>query len=440
MNIITSHHNFIFTYKQIFGLVLTAMLLFCPMAKAQTPPGQVLTLEQALTLAIQNNPQLKAAQSKLGVSQAEIITAGARLNPSLMSDNGIAEKTYRLGIEQTFQLGGKRHKRIALAQAQQDVLLAEINAVLLDLRANVRRAYTQLYYAQERLQTTRDIVATTGQLLDITQKREHAGDIARLDVLQADIVTVNARNDLQTANAQVVSARNSLNSLLDQPLDTTMPIAPPPSTLTPATPVTTSSNATLPLQGSIVQTEANLESLIHRALSRRPEITQIQQSIVVAQKQLELSQANRIPNLTVAAGPDRVAGSDGGNSVFLIGNLELPVFNRQQGPIQEALARRTQLGQEQIALKNRITLAVTNAYTAFISNRDRVLRYEAELLPKAEVVVKKSRQAFEEGKSPILIPINAQQAYINTRLGYLQALLDYQNAISDLERAIGTGL
>jgi cobalt-zinc-cadmium efflux system outer membrane protein len=127
-------------------------------------------------------------------------------------------------------------------------------------------------------------------------------------------------------------------------------------------------------------------------------------------------------------------------NAFIVGNLEVPLFNRQQGPLLEAQARRTQLEQEQAALKIRITLEVTNAYTNFKANQARLQRYETELLPYSVAVVDKSRLAFQEGKTSILTPINAQQAYMNTRLGYLQALIDFQNSISDLERAVGAGL
>lgn len=404
---------------------------------------QTLTLDQAIQTAVANNPDIKAAQARLGVSQAAIRTAGARLNPSIISDNGIAEKTYRMvGIEQTFELGGKRKQRIAVAEAQRNVVLAEINTTLLDIRTNVRRAYAQLYNMLERQRTTQEILNTTERLLDVAKKREHAGDISNLDVMQAEIVAVNARNDVQTVAYQVTEARNRLNSLLYQPLASNLILAPPtllPQT-TPSLPPPPS--GVVPLQGSITQTVGDVESLIQTALSHRPEVQQNLRNLEVTQRQLALARANRIPNLTLTAGPDLVTGNSNERAfnVFIIGNLEIPLFNRQQGPIAEAMARRLQLEQEQAALKNRITLEVTNAYTAFISAQDRVLRYESELLTKAQAVVDKSRRSFDEGKSSILVPINAQQAYINTQLGNLQALMDTQNAISDLERAVGTGL
>lgn len=409
---------------------------------AETTPSQLLTLEQALDLALRNNPQVQAAQARLGISQAEILTASARLNPQLVSDNGIAEKTYRLGIQQTIELGGKRKHRIQVAQAQRQVVLAEINTVLLDVRANVRRSYTQLFNSQERQLTFQEILQTTEKLLEVAQIRERAGDIASLDVLQAEISVVNARNEVQNSNFQVIQARNTLNAFLLQPLNASLVLA-PPTIIPQLTPGTSPPPATgtLPLKGSVNMVEPEMDQLIQDALARRPEIKQNLSSQEVTQRQLALAKANRIPNFTLASGPDLVTETGQKEvNVFVIGTLELPLFNLQQGPIKEALARRIQLEREQVNLNNRITLEVTNAYTSFLASQDRVKRYEVELLPKAQEVVDKSRRSFEVGKSSILIPINAQQSYINTRLGYLQALLDYQNAISDLERAVGTGL
>jgi cobalt-zinc-cadmium efflux system outer membrane protein len=331
---------------------------------------------------------------------------------------------------------------VALAQAQRQVVLAEISTALLGLRSDVRRAYTQLFNTQQREEAYRDILRTSEQLVDISKKRERAGDIATLDVLQTEIVSVNARNDLQSAAYQAIEARNRLSVLLNQPLPSSTQLAPPtafPQADLLKLPSPTPSD-TITLQGSVQEATTNLENLIETALTRRPEIQELSQRLAVTQAQLSLARANRIPNLTVAAGPDIVTGDEGAFNAFIVGNLELPVFNRQQGPMAEALARQQQLTQEQAALKNRITFEIINAHTAFVSNQERIKRFETDLLPKAEQVVQMSRRAFVEGKSSILTPINAQQAYINTRLGYLQALMDYQNAISDLERAVGTGL
>lgn len=425
---------------------LLGFLFVCQSASAWAEAAQSLNLEDALQAAVTRNPQLKAARAQLNVSQAAIRTASARLNPVFSSDNGIAEGTSRVGIEQTIELGGKRKNRIALAMAQRDAVFSLYNTRFLDIRSDVRRVYTQLYNAQEKQLTYENILQVTQELVNIAKMRQKAGDIATLDVLQTEIVNVNAQNDLQTIVQDVVLNRNRLNALLRQPLHTNTVLTAPstvPQLMPSPNTLPSNTNPTV-LKAAINQWDGDSESLIQLAYQRRPELQQINRNLVVTQREMAVAKGNRIPNLALTAGPDIVYknlnNSANQTSVFFTGTLEIPLFNRQQGPIQEALAKGVQLQEEAEALKTTISLEVSNALYSYGMNLKRVQRYEQILLPYSTTVVQKSKRAFQEGKSSILTPINAQQAYINTRIGYLQALQDTQNSISDLERAIGAGL
>jgi cobalt-zinc-cadmium efflux system outer membrane protein len=409
------------------------------MARADLPP--VMTLDAAIEMAGRNNLNYQAALAQKDISQAQITTAKARLNPMLVSDNGVAEKTYRLGLQQTLELGGKRKKRIAVAETQSQLTDTMTNARFLELRIGVRQAYTALYTALERQKAYEDIVETTKRLLTIAQKRETVGDIPKVDVLGAQIAFTNSQNDHQTAFYQVVSARNRLSALLFQPLSPQQPLAPPPSFAQEALLTTQKQEPGQPLQASITESALNLGLLIEQAFKVRPELQESRLNEVLTLQRLSLAKSNRIPNLSLSAGPDLVAEPGQRRlNVYVIGAMDIPVFNRQQGPIAEESARQRQLRLTQQALKNQITYEVMNAHTAFIASQQRIRRYEAELLPDAERIVQLAQLSFREGKSSILTPINAQQAFINTRLGYLQAISDHQDAISDLEKAIGTGL
>lgn len=428
---------YVFKPFVITFLILSCFSLVLP---TQAESLQSLTLDQALEIGVKNNPGLKATQARLGISDAEIITAGTRLNPSFVTDNGIAEKTYRIGIEKTFELGKKRQKRVAMVEAQRQELLAEINTKVLDIRSEVRRAYTQLYNLQERQRRFQKLLQLTESLLEIAQKREAAGDIPQLDVLQAELAVLNTKNDLQTLVNQTIQARNTLNLLLNKPIGVSIQLAPPstfPEGISGRIALDTAEKPFSSL-GNITQLDMDADRLVQHSLSNRPELQQNLLQIETVKRQLDLAHANRIPNLTLAGGPDLVFEEEGNYNLFIVGNLELPLFNKQKGPIQEALARKTYLEQEQEALKNRISIEIANAYSAFVLNKERINQFETEILPKSLEILQKSKLGFEVGKVPILVPINAQQSYINTQITYLQALLEYQNAISDLERAVGS--
>ncbi len=397
-----------------------------------------LTLEQALEQAALNNPGIVAMKAQLGISDAAIVTAKTPLNPSVISDNGIAEKTYRLGIQQTFQLGGKRGRRVALAKTQRDVIESQVKAAVLDLRSNLRKAYTRFYIAQQRLSAYEEMVQTNEHLVTITSKREKAGDVPSLDVLQAELSAVRVSNNAQTAFAEMIQARNNFNILLGQPFARSWLLENPQKS--PHAQQTTAPSPGVALKGGVGLTDSDLEALVQEGLAQRPELQQNRLEILASDQQLALARANRVPDFNLAVGPDWVLGSEGQLSAFVVGSFELPLVNRQQGPILSAKATKIQLQSQKNVLTNQITLDIVNAYTTFSLNQGRLERYETVLMPKAKRVVDLSQRSFQEGKANILIPLNAQQAYMETHLEYLQAVTDYQNALSDLERAVGTPL
>ena len=136
-------------------IILLLLLLFFSGGKVFC---KQLTLEEAITSGISNNPSIQAERAKIGISEAQIKTAGLRTNPRLVLDASIADKSYKGGIEQTIELGGKIKKRVNIAKNQKEVTLQEIATSIIDLRAQIRTAYIQLYSAQEKLKTANEIL------------------------------------------------------------------------------------------------------------------------------------------------------------------------------------------------------------------------------------------------------------------------------------------
>jgi cobalt-zinc-cadmium efflux system outer membrane protein len=420
-------------------LVLGTFLCVATPSLAEIPS---LSLEQALAMADRNNAQFQAAQAGIRISEAQIVTARALPNPSLLSDNGVAETSYRLGVTQVVELGGKRARRVELAQAQRDLVSAQTVIARLDLHTSVRQAYTELYNLQQKQAAYQELSRLAGEMLTLAQKREAAGDISGLDVLQSDIVQLNAQNDLLSLGSNLQNAHTRLNVLLGEPLAGDFKLMAP--NLSPrmiAFVATSDKSPSGALHGQVTQTVMNLPDLITLALKQRPEVQAKAKALNTSRLEEVLARRTRIPNLTISAGPDYVSapGSQSFN-FFIIGSLEIPLFNRQQGPILEALAKQAQFRKEQAALAQAIESEVRQAYASYIGNQGRVKRYESSLLPLAKTILTKSELAFQNGKASILLPIHAQQAYMSTRLNYLEALADFQNNISQLERAIGSAL
>ena len=384
-----------------------------------------ITLSKAIELGVLNNPTLKAARAKLGISDAQILQAGLLSNPNIISDNGFAEDTFRVGIEQTIELGNKRSRRIKLAKMQKEVVQQEIITTMLDVRSKVRSSYIQTYNAQQKLLASREILETITSLEKIAKEREKKGNVENLDILQAEITVINAKNNIQSAKLELNEAFNSLSANIGKHLNRTVVLAPPDLM------------KEFNIATSMTENDKTINKLIEYAYANRPEIKAIEKNIEVQNQKLKLAHSNIVPDLKMAVGADFVTGNAKRNSTFVMGSIGVPTFNRQQGVIKEVKAQKLVYENDLEATKIKIEQEVKNAYFGVVANAKSLNIYEKELIPHAKIIVKKSEISFKEGKSNILIPINSQEAYINTQYRYIQTLTQYEQSVSDLERAIG---
>lgn len=403
--------------------LLLSLFLFGEMAISRQ-----ITLDEAITSGIENNPTIQSERAKIGISDALIKTAGLRTNPRLVLDASIADKSYKGGIEQTIELGGKIRKRINIAKHQKEVTLQEIATSIIDLRSQIRTAYIQLYSVQEKLNTEYEILNISKSMSDIARKKEIAGDIAKLDVLQAEILEINAKSDIEAIKLEKSKAINNLSFYLGEVL---------PDDIELVKPQLNEDYGKSELDDKNVQ-----EILIKEAKENRPELKRIEKLLEQNVQIEKLARATAVPDLTLSVGPNiMIENSEKGQvthvSVYSTVGIDLPVFNHGQTALKEAKAERVKLEKDLKAEENKVELEVKNAYSSVVRTSAALKIYENELLPKTKDILSKSERSFKEGKSDILMLLTSQQAYEKARNGYTDAIANYHTALSDLERALG---
>lgn len=405
-------------------IVILLALLFC----GETALSRQITLDEAITSSIANNPQIQSERAKIGISDAQIKTAGLWTNPKMVLDASIADKSYKGGIEQTIQLGGKIKKRVNIAKQQKEVTLQEIATAIIDLKSNVRTAYIQLYSAQERLNTEYEILKISKSMSDIARKKEIAGDIAKLDVLQTEILEVNTQSDIEALKLEKSKAMNNLNFYLGEILPEDIELVKP--------------EINNDYGKSEIDDKKVCEILIKEAKDNRPELKRIMKLLEQNEQIQKLARATAVPDLTLAVGPNiMIENTDNGEvthvSVYSTLSMDLPIFNHGQTVLKEAKAERVKLEKDLKAEENRVELEVKNAYSSVVRTSAMLKIYENQLLPKTKDVLHKSEMSFKEGKSDILMLLTSQESYEKARNGYIDAITNYQTSLSDLERALG---
>jgi len=399
------------------GLMAAAGLLAATGASAQGAAGS-LTLQVAIDRAMTANATIAAARLRGPINLANLAVARERLNPegSFELEKETPKEAY--GVAVPFELGGKRARRIDVAEATIRAGDAELAATVAQVRNDVRRAYFGEVVAEERLLILREQRDISLRARDTAQARFDAGDAPRLEVMQAQLAQAAAENEATAAEGTAAAARATLNALIAQPLDT-------PATLT------TTVDAVAPLEA---------QAALVLAQTASTELLSLDRQIEAQRARIQLAQALRVPDLTPTftlthrAEPEFTYGWRAGAAVTL------PLFTTHRAGVLVEQTTLEQLTAQRQATLVRIQGEVTAASQRAQAQRELFVRYRDQIIPQAQQVEQLAQDAYQLGQTGIAALLQALQATRDVRLRSLDAIDQFQTALADLERAIGAPL
>ena len=279
--------------------------------------GSRLTLQEALAKADRQNLDLAATRLQHLVSQAGIIIAGQRPNPSVSFSATRDTPHESVFFDQPLELGGKRSTRID--QARQEVALTdvEISTVQRHVRHQVRDAFFSAALAKEVAEQQGQLADLARKLRDVARDRFNAGDVPELEVMQADLELARAEADQEVARQEMKVAFSKLAALLNDPPNIAWDLATPLETIPP---------------------QVTLPDLVARATDANPDLQHLAQEARVEQSKEKMYKAERFPEVSVEAGADFNSPGDfrvGARGQLTVG---LPIFSRYQGELAQSSA------------------------------------------------------------------------------------------------------
>ncbi|HEY8021356.1 MAG TPA: TolC family protein [Thermoanaerobaculia bacterium] len=393
-----------------------------PAAPAVAEPGApVLSLDQAISLAIAANRSLAAARLGRRVAAANVEVARERPNPDLALEEDRETPHDLLTVSQTVESAGKRRRRVALAQAQSASGEADLAKTAAELRNQVRRAYYALAAAERRAVLGDVLLELAGRTLATARQRFDAGDAPHLEVLQAELASAQADNEARGVRSLLAAGRADLNTLLARP---------------PATPVATGGEFAAVGVPPVPDPAAATE----RALAANAELSLLDRKIVEEGTKLELARAQRYPDPVVNGTLTHRAQPDFDWGWHLGVTVNLPIFTRHQAEVDVEERTLAQLKAQRDARAEEIGGEVYSADVQAATAREAALRFRDEILPRAEEVERLAEDSYRSGQTGLAALLQAFQATRDVRLQAIQAGLDYQNALADLEKAMGVAL
>ena len=399
------------------GAALVALLLSVPVA-AQVAPVGSLTLQAAIARAMAANATLAAARLRGPINLASLAVARERLNPEAAIEFERETPKEAYGVAVPLELGGKRARRIDVAQATVRAGEAELAATVAQVRNDVRRAYFGQVVAEQRLMILREQRDISMRTLDTAQARLDAGDVPRLEVMQAQLALAAVENEATAAEGTAAAARATLNALLAQPLDT-------PTALS-----TTVDDAAPP----------GTQAALMLAQTASAELISFDRQIEAQRARILLARALRMPDLiptfslTHRAEPEFNYGYRAGAAITL------PLFTTHRAAVLVEQTTLDQLMAQRQATLLRIQGEVTAASQRAQAQRDLFVRYRDQIIPQAQQVEQLAQDAYQLGQTGIGPLLLALQATRDVRLRSLDGIDQFQTALADLERAIGAPL
>ncbi|WP_342349229.1 TolC family protein [uncultured Nitrospira sp.] len=392
----------------------------------EKPVVQRLSLDEAIVLFLRQNLDLLKTKYGIDTAQAQKITAGLFPNPEL-SINTLSSYTQNCQLSdcgaissvlsQLFVVAGKRGFRIESAEFGTQSAEAGFEDSLRQLSFALKDAYYRVQVARRHLafdKETRDhLSSVVKKMTDELQRMGNHKDLIRLKIQMVD-----AQYELIRDLQLIDSATADLLLLLSLPPETELELT-----------------TDLTFQAIV----PDINALKTRVEETRPDVRAKRLLYAKRRSELKLAFAIQYPDVTVDLG-FMVQGSRGPDNqqqwTFNVG-IPLPVFDRNQGGIQEA-ATVVQIAEADLRQTlNEAHAQVDLAHRHLVQSRRLVEAYRAKALNAAQSLFDNVKESYEAGNTAILSFLDAHQTRNDIQEAYLDALYHYQRDILLLESAAG---
>lgn len=429
-----------FIHSVLLAAGATGLMLLNTAAGAESLDDSALktsiSLQQAINLTLQKNPQLAAYPFYLRQADADALQANITPSPrlNLNADNilgsgdksGLDEAEITLSLSQTIELGGKRQSRYQYASGKQQQLQLEYDLTRLDVLAETSRRYYQLLALQAKGGLLEQSIERERQALLVIKQRARAGAVAQADVANMALQLANSeaqqdrnqRNQQQArlrlshmwlAKVEFAQVRGTLNHLPDLPAEAEL-----------------KAKIDNGISGS--QDGAILPDLRYQLALQR-----------LADQQLRLAKANGQADLRVQAGIRQFEASN--DQAFTLGiSMPLAFENPNRGRIARAQIQQ-QLSRQQTEIKRQqLVLALTRIQQQLSANTEATTNLTERQIPLAEQLLDASGKAYRQGRYSVLEWIDAQNQYFQLQQQLIDTRLTVFSQILELERVLGMGI
>ena len=426
----------------IAAIALMVFGLLQPLVEAQSiAHDDLLSLDKAVTLALQLHPTLRASRSLVLAAQHRVDQVNSAYFPQLFFnssytrwdwvlpnkkiflDNSLNDIYAEFTVQQLLYNGGRTSAQSDLARNLADGEQTNNLRLRQSIAFSVSKAYLSLLKAERLVGVQELFVNNLGDHTKSAELLYHSGRVSQLDALKAKTQLALANEELMKAQNAVAVRRQELLGAIG--IDTVYEFRTQDFTET-----------RWAREQGLVLSQDSLLSL----LSRHPDLQRSELDIKAREFETSLAQSDYYPAVAIRG------TYNWEDSQVLIGHkdwnigigLSLPIYQggATQAGVEQAMARTEASRATYDALRQRLKTAVRTTLKTLDDTRSRV-RSAAEVVRLAEESEKVASLKYHTGTGMMLDVLDAENVLSSARVNYIQVLTDYALAVAELEYDLG---
>ena len=408
--------------------LVAAILVIATGVAAQGASLDTLSLGEALRMARDGNPMLRAARASATAAGQRIGPAGALPDPQLQfglmnrmaSDFGNTMDPMTMNQVQLMQMlpwpgklgGAKRAARHSATAAEAEAVEQERM-----LAAQVRMAYYQAAYADRAL----DVMGRTRELLrsflEVSTTMYAVGSAVQQDVLRAQVEVARMSEEITRMGQERVAMAARLNALLGR--SATSPV--------PALVLPEADAGELPA----------VDSLVAWSLAQRPALVAGAARVAAAEASLSAARRGLFPDFSLGVAYQQRPQFPA--MVSLMVGINVPIFaaGRQLPMRREMAAMRDMASAELANLQNETVARIIETRARAVQDQNLIRLYRGSVVPQARAAVQASLSSYRVGRVTFMTLVDNQMTVNRYETETYRLLADYYEAVGELEALVG---
>ena len=433
--------------KMMFAAALA--LAAVTVTKAQEGGTLTLDLDQALEIALSDNPTIKVAEME--IARYDYVRREVKGNhlPSLSATGQYSysivkqemAKGLSFGADNSIAVGGNLtiplfapaiYSTLKMTRTQQELAVEQARASRIDLVNAVSKSFYQVLLLEKSYEVLRASETTVGETVDNVRSMYDAGLASEYDLLTAEVQLSNLQPNIINVTNAIAVSKQLLKMYLSIPEEVEVEVT-----------------------GSLDGYRDELYAMpdMTADIDGNSEIRQLEYHQTLLQQQIKLTNTAYMPTLA-AFGSVNFAGSDSKldfqtmstvkewwwqNPIAVGLQVSIPIFSGTISNTNKVKQLRNQISQVELQkdyLRQAKQLEARTSINNLVTARETMLANE-KTVARADKAYKISRTRFDVGAGTMLEVNQAELNATQSRLNHSQSIYDYLAAKADYDKVIG---